>query len=121
MDNLAKQIQRQRHQKVEIHKEAHEHVKKSITKGEKIIISAAAVLIMTACFFIISNFAAIYGHEREISSLSQSVSQQSEVNQSLEVEISELSAPDRIMYYAKEELGMTLQDDQVKVIQSVNE
>ncbi|SDG94919.1 cell division protein FtsL [Alteribacillus persepolensis] len=122
MDNLARQLQRQRQtdqdgaapRKVQ-HKTQSKQSR--ITRGEKWIVAAMACAIIAACLLVITNYANIYAQEREITTLNHEISQQADVNDSLQLQVSELRAPERIMYYAKEELGMELNDDQVKVIQ----
>ncbi|MDQ0299035.1 cell division protein FtsL [Salibacterium salarium] len=118
MDNLAQQLQRQKQQTETVHTHVQQHqIPGKISKGEKVIFSAMIIAVLIASVFVVTNYANIYTQEREISNLNQSINEQTEMNRSLELEVSELSSPDRIMYYAKEELGMELDDKQVKVIQ----
>ncbi|MFZ4450242.1 cell division protein FtsL [Salibacterium aidingense] len=119
MDNLAQQIQRQKQERQTLHKQVQtHHIPGKVTKGEKILVFSMVLAVVIAAFILISNYANIYTQQREIASLNQSINEQTETNRSLELEVAELSAPDRIMYYAKEELGMELDDEQVRVIQS---
>ncbi|MGY4689727.1 cell division protein FtsL [Salibacterium sp. K-3] len=118
MDNLARQMQRQRQTEQTVHTEIKtHHIPGKITKGEKALIGVMLAAVIAASLVLVSNYAGIYVQQQEIAGLNQSISEQAETNRSLELEVSELSAPDRIMYYAKEELGMELDDKQVKVIQ----
>ncbi|SFP04362.1 cell division protein FtsL [Salibacterium halotolerans] len=118
MDNLARKMQKQQQTERTVHKEIRtHHVPGKVTKGEKVIVMAMLAAFVAACVILISNYAGIYVQQQEIAGLNQSISEQTETNQSLEQEIAELSAPERIMHYAKDELGMELNDKQVKVIQ----
>ncbi|MFB4162565.1 cell division protein FtsL [Alteribacillus sp. JSM 102045] len=117
MDNLAHQIEHQREEKQVVRKNVQHSIRGKVTRGEKLIIAGMMVAVILASLLVVTNYANIYAQEREISSLNHSINQQSEINKSLELEVSELSAPDRIMHYAKEELGMELNDEKVKVIQ----
>ncbi|WP_240375163.1 cell division protein FtsL [Bacillus piscicola] len=118
MTNLAQQIHRQNQEKQAVHTTIEKRrVRGKITKGEKLIALTMVLAIICASFLVISNYAKVYAQDREITNLTYSIKEQAEINNGYEVEVSELSAPDRIMYYAKEELGMTLNDDKVKVIQ----
>ncbi|WP_185819772.1 cell division protein FtsL [Salibacterium salarium] len=118
MDNLAQQLQRQNQEKETIQPQVEKHqIPGKVTKGEKGIFFVMILAVVIASFIVVTNYANIYAQEREISSLNQSINEQTETNRSLELEVSELSSPDRIMYYAKEELGMELDDEKVKVIQ----
>ncbi|WP_158735456.1 cell division protein FtsL [Alteribacillus sp. YIM 98480] len=119
MDNLARQLQRQKQEKQVVQQQVQQHsIQRKVTKGEKLIITGMLMAVILASLLVVTNYANIYAQEREISSLNHSINQQSDINKSLELEVSELSAPDRIMHYAKEELGMELNDDKVKVIQN---
>ncbi|SFL58563.1 cell division protein FtsL [Salibacterium qingdaonense] len=118
MDNLARKMQRQQQTERTVHREMKtHHVPGRVTKGEKVIVMAMLAAFIAGCLILVSNYAGIYGQQQEIANLNQSISQQTETNQSLEQEVSELSAPERIMHYAKDELGMELDDKQVQVIQ----
>ncbi|MFB5660663.1 cell division protein FtsL [Alteribacillus sp. HJP-4] len=117
MNNLAQQIQRQKQEKQVVHKKVEHRIRGHVTRGEKFIITAMAAAIIFASLLVVTNFANIYAQDREISALNQSINQQTSTNESLELKVTELSAPDRIMHYAKEELGMELDDNSVRVIQ----
>ncbi|SFE41066.1 cell division protein FtsL [Alteribacillus iranensis] len=116
MNNLAQQLQRQREEQQVVQKNVQHRIKGKVTKGEKVIVAAMMVAILIASVLVVTNYAKVYAQDREITSLQYSVQEQTEYNSSLQLEVSELSAPERIMHYAKEELGMSLDDNKVKVI-----
>ncbi|WP_018921349.1 cell division protein FtsL [Salsuginibacillus kocurii] len=100
-----------------VHKTVQKRLPGKITKGEKLLFLFVTVIIAIVASVIISNYAHIHTQEREISTLNTSVQEQQEINESLYVQVSELSAPDRIIHYATEELNMSLQEDRVRVVQ----
>ncbi|WP_100399424.1 cell division protein FtsL [Bacillus sp. FJAT-44742] len=118
MNNLAQQVQRQKEQQQVVHTKVKHRLRGKVTKGEKVIMSGMIAGVIAVSSLIVTNYANIYSQEREISSLQNTVSQQQEINDGLHLQVAELSSPDRIMYYAKEELGMQLKEEKVRVVQN---
>ncbi len=121
MSNLARQYQqnfpspssRPEKRKVIVRK-----VKSTITKGEKGLYALLILGIAVVSLIILTNYASIYTVNRDIHNLERSVQHQVQVNEGLQLQAIELSAPDRILYIATEKLGMALDDNKVKVIQN---
>lgn len=88
-----------------------------ITRGEKCLMALMFIATIVLCIFVVTNYANIYAKEQEIVQLEQHIAEQQQINENLQMKVAELSAPERIMYYAKEELGMSLNDEQVRIIQ----
>jgi cell division protein FtsL len=96
-------------------------VKKSwITKGEKMLYSFVMISLIIAGGFIVSYSSSVDTLNRDIQSLEQSIANQQIVNEGLVFEIKELSRPERITQYAKEN-GMTIQAAEVKQANAYNE
>ncbi len=87
-----------------------------ITAGEKILWSAGGLIILVLAIFIVSNQANLFAHSRDIGQLQEKMDTQSKVNQQLSVQVTELSAPERIISYAKNKLGLKLDVKNVKVL-----
>lgn len=92
--------------------------KNKFTNGEKGLFLLFFVILLVFVAFMISNQARIYSMERDIYKLEQKIGEQSLVNEALQLQVIELSAPDRILHIATEQLGMTLDDNKVKVVQN---
>ncbi|WP_216830879.1 cell division protein FtsL [Alkalihalobacterium elongatum] len=122
MSNLARQYQQQpkeiNHQQQQPKKAPKTQRKFSVTKGEKGLVLLAVVAFSVAITFIIANYASAYSLNRDIHNLQRDIQQQSQVNDGLQLQVIELSAPDRILHIATEKLGMSLNDNKVKVIQN---
>src|SRR5699024_2939186 len=73
-----------------------------LTKGEKIIYSFAAFLLLFFSCYLVSYSSKLDKINREVQSLEQAVEQQIVENKSLDYEVRELSKPDRIIKIAKE-------------------
>src|SRR5690625_7091439 len=67
-----------------------------LTKGEKVIYSFAAFLLIIFCCYLVSYSSKLDQINREVQSLQHSVEQQVVENKSLDYEVRELSKPDRI-------------------------
>ncbi|MEB1809986.1 MAG: cell division protein FtsL [Bacillaceae bacterium] len=123
MSNLARQYQQQQQPKeTQGHQpkqtKAPKPKKFSFTRGEKGIALLAVVALSVAVTFILANYASVYSMNRDIHNLQRDIQQQSQVNEGLQLQVIELSAPDRILHIATEKLGMSLDDNKVKVIQN---
>ncbi|WP_236634703.1 cell division protein FtsL [Alteribacter lacisalsi] len=94
--------------------------KGGITKGEKILYPLALLAVLFAAYMVISNYASIYIANHEIQQTETVIASQASVNEGLSLQVKGLSEPDRILSIAQNELGMTLSDQNVKVIQSQN-
>lgn len=122
MSNLARQLERKRVHETQVQHE--ERIQQSIkrkfrfSKGEKFLYFSTIVGLFIATYFIISTFASIYVANSEIHSLEKSINIQNSSNEALRLQVTELSAPDRILQIAMEELGMTLDDKNVKVVKN---
>ncbi|WP_235715243.1 cell division protein FtsL [Halalkalibacter wakoensis] len=94
------------------------HVRNPITRGEKTIVALIAIVTFIILAVIVNNFASLYTMNQELYRLEQSISKQQQVNEGLTLQVIELSAPDRILHIASEQLGMSLDDNKVKVVQN---
>lgn len=117
LDHLARQLEQQQHQELKKKKRIL-HKKATITKGEKLLVGLFICATAVCCIVILTNYATLYSVSKEIFGLENSINQQMEVNDGLQLQVIELSAPDRILQIAQEELGMTLDENKVKVIQN---
>jgi cell division protein FtsL len=121
MSNLARQLERKRlndtsqHRKQIVREGAS---KKRISVGERFLYFTTLVGLVFATYFIISTYASIYIVNKEIHTLESSIAAQTTNNEALNLQVTELSAPDRILKIAKEELGMELNDKNVKVVKN---
>jgi cell division protein FtsL len=120
LGNLAYQIQEK------VRKQSKHRLKKQpkiiiqpgkITKGEKMLWLGTLIGFLAAAIIIISNYAAIYNVNRDVAQLQQNVDSQTKINDDLHLQVAELNAPERIRHIAEEQLGMTINEGNVKVIQ----
>lgn len=122
MSSLARQYQQQQQpiQPQEQQKRKRQVQKKqsSITKGEKGLVLLLVLAAALVGAIMIANYASLYSYNRDIHNLERTIQQQTQVNEGLQLQVIELSAPDRILHIATEKLGMTLDDNSVKVIQN---
>jgi len=84
-----------------------------LTKGEKIIYSFLALLIVAAGMYIVSFSSSTDTLNRDVQSLEVQVQQMKVDNESLSFEVRELSKPERITKIARDN-GLKIQDAQVK-------
>lgn len=117
MNNLARQLEQQHQQEMK-QKKRILLKKATITKGEKLLFGLFVCAIAVCGVIILTNYATLYSVNKEIFMLENSIAEQTEVNDGLQLQVIELSAPDRILHIAKEELGMKLDDNNVKVIRN---
>ncbi|PRO65320.1 cell division protein FtsL [Alkalicoccus urumqiensis] len=87
-----------------------------ITKGERLLYFMMVPVIAIAAVLIISNYSQIYSANAEIQTTEAAVTAQADQNEALTLQVKELSDPERILSIAKNELGMTLDNSQVKVL-----
>ena len=121
MSNLARQLNRR--QIVETDQRGkqvvtHAPQKHGVTSFERLLGFISLVGFVFITCIIISTFASTYMVNREIQLLESSIYQQETVNEALSIQVTELSTPDRIVNIATEKLGMTLNDQNVKVVQN---
>lgn len=118
MSNLARQLEKKQINDVASKKQQNTIKKKRLSNGEKFLYFSTIVGIVFATYLVISTYAAIYITNNEIHALEMSINNQVTNNEALQLQVTELSAPDRILQIAKEELGMTLNDKNVKVVKN---
>ncbi|WP_347550451.1 cell division protein FtsL [Pseudalkalibacillus hwajinpoensis] len=118
MSNLAYKYQQQQTQKkqVEVKQQSVYIESGRITRGEKLLWMMLVLAFVTASIFMVSNYASIYNMNTSIQQVEADQRVQLKQNEELQVKVTELSAPDRIMDIAQDELGMTLDDQNVEVI-----
>ncbi|ADU30856.1 cell division protein FtsL [Evansella cellulosilytica] len=93
--------------------------KGGITKGEKVIFSAAIIAVVMVLFMVISNYASIYITNHQIQQTERGIQQQVNANEALNLQVMELSDPERILSEAKE-MGMVLDPNNVRYTHSNN-
>ncbi|MCA0987975.1 cell division protein FtsL [Guptibacillus algicola] len=118
MSNLAYKYQQQHSEKqqVEVQKKAVYVQRGKITKGEKLLWMTLCIAVVAASIVMISNYASIYNINTSIQQVESKQQAQMKQNEELQVKVTELSAPDRIIDIAEEKLGMQLNDQNVEVI-----
>ncbi|MHA6251387.1 cell division protein FtsL [Oceanobacillus sp. CAU 1775] len=87
-----------------------------ITKGEKVIYSIVAAIIIISCVFMVSLSSSTDAINRELQSLERTVEQKIISNESLAFEVKELSRPERIISIA-ESNGLKIQNAEVRQAQ----
>ncbi|QIZ07354.1 cell division protein FtsL [Priestia megaterium] len=116
MSNLARKYQEQQQTEQKVQKKGQVIIKKSwLTPGEKIIGLAFAGFVCFGAIHIISNQSKIYEVNKDIQVIEAKMSEQQKVNSDLQVQVSELSAYDRIYQKAKE-MGLIKNENNVKVV-----
>ncbi len=118
MSNLARQLETKHKHSISTSKETKTLTKSRITIGEKVLYFTTVIGLVFATYLVISTYADIYITNHEIHSLERSISEQTTNNEALQLQVTELSAPDRILQIATEQLGMVLNDKNVKVVQN---
>lgn len=116
LSNLARKKLEQQYTEQKVQQKRQVIIKKSwLTPGEKIIGIAFAGFVCFGAVHIISNQAKIYDVNKDIQIMESRVSEQEKVNSDLQVQVSELSAYDRIYKKAKE-MGLIKNENNVKVV-----
>lgn len=121
MSNLARQLERKRMLEIPDHqRQVHQETskKRCITSGERFLCFTTIICLVLASYLIISNYASIYIINKDIHTLQTSINTQKTNNEALQLQVTELSDPDRIWGIATEQLGMTLNDKNVKVVRN---
>lgn len=118
MNNVAYQIRERREQRQErVNKTSTVIVEKGrITKGEIVLLTFLALIFFAVSLFVVNNYATIHSLNREVHALQSEIENKQRINDDLKLQVTELSEPDRIMKIAKEKLGLTLNENNVKVI-----
>ncbi|WP_047981356.1 cell division protein FtsL [Ornithinibacillus contaminans] len=91
-----------------------------ITKGEKALYSFVALCLLITGGFIVSYSSSLDTLNRDIQNIEKTVENQQVINEGLVFEIKELSRPERITQYAKEN-GLTIQAAEVKQANAFNQ
>jgi cell division protein FtsL len=116
LSNLARKFLEQQQTEQKVQNKSQVIIKKSwLTPGEKIIGLAFAGFVCFGSIHIISNQAKIYEVNKDIQVIEAKVSEQQKVNSDLQVQVSELSAYERIYKKAKE-MGLIKDENNVKVV-----
>jgi cell division protein FtsL len=116
LSNLARKFLEQQKTEQKVQKAIPVKIKKSwLTPGEKIIGLVFAGFVCFGSVHIITNQAKIYEVNKEIQMMESKVAEQQKLNSDLQVQVSELSAYDRIYKKAKE-LGLIKNENNVKVV-----
>lgn len=90
--------------------------KSKISIGELFLLCGLAFMTAYVGIQIISNQASIYQVNKQIQQADASIQEQSKLNEDLKVQVKELSEYDRLWKKA-EELGLTRNENNVKVVQ----
>jgi cell division protein FtsL len=90
--------------------------KTKVSFGEVVLVCVLALAIAIVGVKIISNQSTIYETNKEIQTAEASIDEQMRVNSELKEQVSELSTYERIWQKAAE-LGLTLNENNVKVVQ----
>jgi cell division protein FtsL len=105
-------VQRHRYEATEVNVQP--IPRKRITTGEKVLWIMGIVTIFVMCLTIVGNEAAIYNGTRQISQIQDKIDQTVSTNSGLKTQVTQLQAPNRIIQFAKDKLGMTLNVNNVK-------
>lgn len=88
----------------------------SISGKEKLFYLFSLIFVIIIASVVISGYASITKLNYEVQEVQKSINTINQENENIEMQIVELSTPDRIIKYAQEELGMTLDEDQIIVL-----
>lgn len=87
-----------------------------ITRGEKLIWSMGMVAVLFLAVTIVGKQASLYNVNNDINHIQTKIDAQTKTNNQLQVQVTELMAPERILKIAKDQFGLTLNDKNVKVL-----
>lgn len=124
MGNLARKVQQEQEQQQQqqqqqkiAHAPKQERFKKLwLTPGEKVLGLIFCAALSIGAFQILSTQSAIYELNKDIQDTTEQIQNQKKINNDLGMQVEELSSYERIWTKAKE-LGLTLNDNNVKVVQ----
>ncbi len=88
----------------------------SNTSREKLLYFVVVIIFVALSVTIITGFAVIAESNYQLQQLSQSIEVLAQENTYLDMEITKLRSPERIMGIAQQELGMTLDNDRIIVL-----
>ena len=111
--NLAYQSQESVNPKVKTIKKVKKRV---MPAGEKIFYLFAVIFIAGLASVVISGYAQIAEYNYSIQKIKNSIVEINKYTDQLQIEIAELSSPERIIDIAQNKLGMTLNEKQVIVL-----
>jgi cell division protein FtsL len=114
---VARKIQEQEQRQIQTRTRVR-RVRNPITVGEKAIVSLITFAAFIVLGVMVHNYATLYSVNQEVHQLEQTISQQTQLNEGLTLQVVELSAPDRVLHIAKKDLGMSLDDNKVKVVKN---
>lgn len=118
MSNTAAKIQekQRQHPSVRPKTKRKRKMKLRLTLGEKFILLSFLLFAVYASIKIVSNQVTIYHINKHVQQLEGAIDEQKKHNNDLYVEVQQLSTYERILEKAKE-LGLSLNENNVKVIQ----
>jgi cell division protein FtsL len=105
-------VRRHRYEAIEV--DVQPIPRKRITTGEKMLWVMGIVTIFVMCLAIVGNEAAIYNGNRQVDQIQTKLDQTVSTNSGLKTQVTQLQAPERIIQFAKDKLGMTLNVNNVK-------
>ena len=116
MANIARQLRQEQQEQTIVAPKKRIKQKGWISPGEKILGITFGALLCFGSVHIISNQASIYQVNKEIQDTKVTVQEQEKSNSDLTIQVNELSQYERIRDKAQE-LGLTLNDQNIKVVQ----
>lgn len=116
MSNLAYKYQQKQYEEKPQQPSPAKLFKRRVTKGEKILWTFSIVALLAVSIYLVSTYASIYAINTDIQQLETKTEQLQKGNNDLKQQVSTLSAPERIFEIAKDKLGMTFKNGNVKVI-----
>ena len=116
MANIARQLRQEQQEQTIVAPKKRIKRKGRISPGEKILGITFGALVCFGSVHIISNQASIYQVNKEIQDTKVTVQEQEKSNSDLTIQVNELSQYERIRDKAQK-LGLTLNDQNIKVVQ----
>lgn len=87
-----------------------------ISSKEKLFYLVSVIILAVLAGLVISGYAIISENNYKVQELKKNIIKINQENEMLELEIAELSSPDRILNIAQKDLGMTLNEDRIIVL-----
>jgi cell division protein FtsL len=118
VSNLAYQVQKQRVQTQTQRnpRPIEAPARKLFTKGEVVIWGMMGIVLVAGLIWLISLYASVYQATAEIESIQKDIAVETKIVEDYNLQVAELSNPERIMKMAKEQ-GFIFDDKNVKVVQ----
>jgi cell division protein FtsL len=91
-------------------------VRLGISPREKIVYIFSIIIVVAVLSLLLMQMASVSQFNYEIQSLEKEITQIEERNSNLQLEVANLSAPERIIKLAQEEWGMSLNKSTVKIL-----